>query len=146
MYKPSYSVDKQRLHAYGHKVLAGTFVGYVQHAGGGWTGDVYVIDQEEICNAEFKSEVTVKRFKADEVIVMQEGGSFRFPMLEYDLKQPGGRPPYVRKKRQPAARELVPLSEQQSSSGPQQGSAEARMQPIADLVEDPLPSIPLDIS
>ena len=31
MYKPSYSVDKQRLHAHGHKMLAGIFMGYVQH-------------------------------------------------------------------------------------------------------------------
>ena len=68
---------------------------------------MYVIDQEEICDAEFKSEVIVKRFKADEFIVLKDGIFIRFPILEYDLKQPGGKPPYVRKGKQPSGRELV---------------------------------------
>ena len=36
-------------------------------------------------------------------------------MLEYDLNQPGVKPPYARKRRTPAARELVPVAEQQHS-------------------------------
>ena len=39
--------------------------------------------------AEFKSEVNVKRIKAPEVHVVKDEDSFRFPMLEYDLNQPG---------------------------------------------------------
>lgn len=61
-YRPSYSVDQERLHKYGNKMFAGIFVGYEQHAGCGWTGDVWVIDQEEIVSSEFNSEVTPTRF------------------------------------------------------------------------------------
>ena len=42
-YKPARESDVQRLHAFGKKTHAGIFIGYVQHAGGGWTGDVRVI-------------------------------------------------------------------------------------------------------
>ena len=37
-------------------VSIGIIVGYVQHAGGGWTGDLLVVDQEDIDSADFKSE------------------------------------------------------------------------------------------
>ena len=33
-YKPSQQIDIQRLHQFGKKMLAGIFLGYVQHAGG----------------------------------------------------------------------------------------------------------------
>ena len=50
-----------------------------------------------------------------EVKIVKDGDCLRFPMIEYDLNQPGGRPPYVRKKR-PPARELVPIAEQPKPS------------------------------
>ena len=47
------------------------------------------------------------------------------------------------KRRQPSARELVPLGEQSSASDPL-GSAEAKMQPIADIVDNPKDPVSLD--
>ena len=131
-YKPISKEDKMRLPKYGDKLLPGIFVGYHQRSGGGWTGDLLVIDQEEIDTADFRSEIIIKRLKASEVHVITttssaEGASsagavgndvvYHFPMLEYDLNQPGGRPPYVRSKRKrpPAVREHVPLAEQRSN-------------------------------
>ena len=47
---------------FGGKVFHGIFVGYVQHAGGGWTGDIEVIDSIELTNALSGDEVHVKGF------------------------------------------------------------------------------------
>ena len=60
-YYPSCPEDKKRLHKYGDKLLPGIFVGYDQRCGGGWTGALLVIDQEEIDSADYRSEITVKR-------------------------------------------------------------------------------------
>ena len=38
-------------------------MGYVQHAGGGWTGDVELIDWESCEEAEHASEIYEKRLK-----------------------------------------------------------------------------------
>ena len=43
-YYPITSKDKTKQHAFGSKLRKGIFLGYAQHAGGGWTGDVHVID------------------------------------------------------------------------------------------------------
>ena len=80
---------QNKLHIYRQNLISGIFIGYVQHAGAGWAGDVFVIDQEEIDNARLKSEVTVKRFKSEEVTVINDGDGVRFPMLEYDVRQHG---------------------------------------------------------
>ncbi len=47
-YKPSSQQDKDRLHAFGAVLLSGIFVGYQQHVGGGWTGDLLIADSTEI--------------------------------------------------------------------------------------------------
>ena len=115
LYKPSSNEDAKRIHRFGNKLLSGIFVGYACHAGGGWTGDFYIIDQEEIDTAENRSDVYVKRIKAGEVHLVKDKDSFVFPMVQYKLNQPGGRPPYTRKRRTPAVSELVPVAEQPSS-------------------------------
>ena len=66
-YQPSSKEDRSRLHGFGSKVLSGIFMGYVQQAGGTWSGDLWVVDWEELEQAEHFSEVTIKRFKAEEV-------------------------------------------------------------------------------
>ena len=43
------------------------FLGYGQHAGGGWSEEVAIIDWDELNNAELVSEVHVKTFKYKEV-------------------------------------------------------------------------------
>ena len=88
-YKPITEKDKSRCHAFGSSMLAGVFLGYYQYHGGGWSGDLFVADWEEMSNAQHFSEVYVRRFKADEVIPVKVVGNFRFPCAEGDLKQPG---------------------------------------------------------
>ena len=68
-YKPSQQSDILRLHQFGKKMLSGIFLGYAQHAGGGWTGDLIISDWEQIENATTNSDIHTKRFKAEEVVV-----------------------------------------------------------------------------
>ena len=54
-YQPITEKDKARLHAFGERVLPGIFIGYTMlHAacGGGWSGDLEIVDWEEIAQAE----------------------------------------------------------------------------------------------
>ena len=87
-YKSISDKDKARLPSFGAGLLSGIFVGYKQHAGGGWTGDLLVADWDEIENAQTPSQVHVKTFKAGEVFPMTlESGNFIFPMFEGALKK-----------------------------------------------------------
>ena len=70
------------------KVLDGIFLGYCQMSGGNWNGDLYVIDKEELADADTPDEVTVKRFKASEVHIDKPEGNFYFPVAEGDWTQP----------------------------------------------------------
>ena len=63
LYKPSSKEGFKRVEEFGNKLLAGIFVGYVFHAGGGWTADILVVDQEEINVANNRSECKPKRIK-----------------------------------------------------------------------------------
>ena len=88
-YLPITKKDKAKCHKLGGKLLKGIFLGYVQHAGGGWTGDLRVIDQEEINEATLVSEVYPKRFKSSEVFVRLRKEKVYFPLAEGNLSQPG---------------------------------------------------------
>ena len=44
LYKPSSKEGLKRVEEFGNKVLTCIFVGYVFHAGGGWTADILVVD------------------------------------------------------------------------------------------------------
>ena len=68
-YKPISDKDQARLHKLGCKVLPGIFLGYEQKAGGGWSGDLWVVDSEELETAEHVNKVYPKRLKAAEVLV-----------------------------------------------------------------------------
>ena len=89
-YKPITPQDIARLPQFGSNNLEGIFVGYSQQAGGGWDGDLLIVDWHELEEAEFQYEVKVKRFKEQEVTVLKFGDKFRFPLAECALKQPGG--------------------------------------------------------
>ena len=69
-YKPSSDADKARLPAFGENVLPGLFAGYHQHTGGGWSGDVYVIDQENLEDSESYSDVYLRRVSATEINIL----------------------------------------------------------------------------
>ena len=66
------------MHKFGVKTLSGAFVGYLQQAGGGWSGDLVIADWEEIENAETASEIYTKRFKTAEVTVVKQDEIFVF--------------------------------------------------------------------
>jgi hypothetical protein len=46
-YHPISDKDKKRCHQMGQKLLSGIFLGYIQHAGGGWANDLQIIDWED---------------------------------------------------------------------------------------------------
>ena len=79
--------------------MQGFFIGYCQQAGGGWNGDVEIVDWDELESAETVSTIGIKRFKADEVFAVKNGEKFRFPLADGDLAQPGLRPREKRKRR-----------------------------------------------
>ena len=66
-YVPITKKDKKRLHEFGSKTLRGIFAGYYQREGGGWSGDLKIIDAEELMQADSAKRVHFKRFKADEL-------------------------------------------------------------------------------
>ena len=67
--------DKSKSHAFGSKVLPGIFLGYSQQAGGGWSGDLSIVDWGEMANAQSFSDIHIKRFQAKEVTPTMRGGS-----------------------------------------------------------------------
>ena len=81
--------DKARLPQSGSKVLSGIFLGYEEQEGGGWSGDLLILDWEEIENAEHISDIHIKRFKAAEIDVVEIGTDFRLPLAEGIIRQPG---------------------------------------------------------
>ena len=87
-YKPSQQTDILRLHQFGKKMLPGIFMGYVQHAGGGWTGDLIISDWEQIENAATNSDIHTKRFKAEEIVVTLKQDAYCFPISAGDLRFP----------------------------------------------------------
>ena len=63
-------------------------MGYVQHAGGGWTGDLIISDWEQIENANTNSDIHTKRFKAEEIVVTLKQDAYCFPIAAGDLRLP----------------------------------------------------------
>jgi len=66
-YKPSRPKEVDELKW--TKVKRGVFVGYVLNAGGGWTGDIDILDAVELSNAQLHSEVTCRRINSKEIDV-----------------------------------------------------------------------------
>ena len=87
-YKPSSEQDKRRLHEFGANVLAGIFMGYSQQHGGGWNGDLLILDQEDISEADSVRDVYLKRIPASQVNVVLVQGKYRFPFVSGELRQP----------------------------------------------------------
>ena len=101
-YFPITSKDKTKQHAFGSKLRRGIFLGYAQHAGGGWNGDLFVVDWEELAAAQHFSDIHIKRFKQKEVTAKlvavdchkaHNGAmAFRVPVADGMLRQPGSSP------------------------------------------------------
>ena len=67
--------------------MSGVFIGYALQSGGGWTGDLFVAEWEDIKSAYRFTYIHVKRFKAQEVNASQINGQFRFLCADGSLKQ-----------------------------------------------------------
>ena len=87
-YKPSSEQDKRKLHEFGPNVLAGIFMGYSQQHGGGGNGDLLILDQEDIAEADSVKDVYLKRIPASQVNVVLVQGRYRFPFISGELRQP----------------------------------------------------------
>ena len=126
-YLPITDKDKARLHQFGSKLLSGIFLGYEQQEGGGWSGDLLVLDWEEIEQAEHFSDIHIKRFKASEVETSKLSGNFRFPLAEGLIRQPGSeRHLTARKRRSPSKSSPEPEGEGSSSEDDEEIEEEKR--------------------
>ena len=54
--------------------------------GSGWNGDLLLTDLDDIERFESTSDIHIKRFKHEEVIVVKESGLHRFPCVILDYK------------------------------------------------------------
>ena len=139
-YLPITEKDKQRCHGFGRKYLDGIFNGYVQLAGGGWQGDLTIVDWEEVETATHHNNIHRKRFKADEIKPVGEIGEdgkfqFHFPLKTGDLKQPDP-PTSTRRTQARKARQDKEKQEQAEASKPDDAVVEAtrESQPPPDIV------------
>ena len=135
-YKPISQKDLERLHSCGKKRLPRLFIGYHQQEGGGWSGDVEVIDWEELEQATEARSVKVKRFKAQEVKAMKYNGEFRYPLAEGDLDQPG----FTRRDLKPQKEKRK--KEQQEREKREKERVETQRQLELDLGSDPSADLP----
>ena len=79
-YKPSTPADVDRLKTFGAKTLSGIFLGYALNAGGIWNGDYWILDWQQVHNADHVSHIHPRRIKHKEVFpVYLNGNRFRFP-------------------------------------------------------------------
>ena len=74
MYKPSRQQDIDELPKMGSKMCHGIFLGYAQQAGGGWSGDLEIMDSMDITNASSVEELHTKRINANEVTILKKEG------------------------------------------------------------------------
>lgn len=91
LYHPNTHDDKVRCHKYGNKTLQAIFLGYHQRSGGAWSGQCWVVDCEELENAEYISGVYPKWFHHKEIIFDKKTAEdeWYFPLYEGDIRQPG---------------------------------------------------------
>ena len=70
-------------------MLPAIFVGYDQRAGGGWSGDLMVLDMEELMSNDCDSKLFhSRRIPTSDVFVEQVKGQFAFPVQDPNFSQP----------------------------------------------------------
>ena len=88
-YKPSRQKDIDATPKFVSKVNEGIMVGYHQNLGGGWSGDVEVIDAFELTHAGEISGAHCKRVHSSEITIQKHpDGKFMFPVTEQAWEQP----------------------------------------------------------
>ena len=68
--------------------MDGIFMGYKIHCGGYYSGDMLVVDSQDLANAKTASVVHVRAFKESEVQPIKYDNAFVFPLAEGTLRQP----------------------------------------------------------
>jgi hypothetical protein len=113
-------------------------MGYDQQAGGGWSGDLLVADWDQIENAEYPSEIYIRRLKSAEIEVVKNGDNFRFPLAHGELRQPGSDRHKNRPKRPRRARgDPAPEDKEDEEEVKSSSSEEAPPAPAVDDHEQP---------
>ena len=133
----------------GKTVLSGVFPGYDQQEGGGWSGDLCILDWDEIENAQHFSDMHIKRFKSSEVLAAMEGDKFRFPLAEGILRRPGTdrhKEPCLRRSRSSTDRGDSVEIDQYPSENLEKGedSSDDEVEPASEDVVDPASAPPVD--
>ena len=85
-YYPISEKDHKRLEPFGSKLLPGLFIGYQQQCGGGWSGDLIIVDIQQVETSVTFSDIHPKRFKADEVRAVKKSDKFVFPIADGNVK------------------------------------------------------------
>ena len=89
-YQPDKPPDKARCHKYGKETLPGIFVGYKEDAGGGWSGELKIVDVEELNEASDIEHVYVKHILHKQVYESRhDEGKPSFPLADKKTKLPG---------------------------------------------------------
>ena len=87
-YKPSSPKVQNQMSPFGAKTLPGIFLGYHEHKGGYFSGDLLLADWEDIAVATHVSEIPIRRLPYQEVFCIKRNGDFIYPLAEGTLAQP----------------------------------------------------------
>ena len=141
--------DKARMHVFGKTVLSGVFLGYEQQEGGGWSGDLCILDWDEIESAQHFSDMHIKRSKSSGVLAVQDVAKFRFPLAEGILRQPGTdrhKEPRLRRPRSSSDRADPVEIDQYPGEKIEKGEdrSEDGVEPASESAVDPAPAPPAD--
>lgn len=129
-YQPDKPSAVSRCHRYGNKTLPGIFVGYKEDAGGRWSGELKIVDVEELSTAADIEHVYVKHILHKQVYeARSEQGQPSFPLAEGKLTQSGTSKTFRRE------RLLRPKMDTEDAQQPQQEEEEE------DPNDDPEPKV-----
>ena len=98
-YNPQSPDDKARLHQMAEKTLQGIFAGYKQQAGGGFSGELIILDWDNLNEANTVGQVYERSIPHTEVFLELVNDQFHFPLASGDLNQPGERAHDSRKRK-----------------------------------------------
>ena len=94
MYKPTTPQDEYMLHKYHSKCLDGIFLGYEQHCGGGWSGNLLIAQVHQLQTVEQAQHVHVRAVPHKQVSVVlnrAEAQHHIFPVFMETCSQPPSR-------------------------------------------------------
>ena len=91
VYTPTSIDDQNRSHPFGFKQLDGIFFGYALQQGCGWTGNLLILDWEQVDKAERTDQIYPRVIPASQVRTIHRDNTsqaFIFPLAERMLNQP----------------------------------------------------------